>query len=107
MDSRPSARQLRIMLGLRNGDLIWEVPRREYFTQFSEHLGRAIKLRSEELNTLIQEGWIARVRHLPAEQRLDFFELTVAGRLVSEEPTRKGPQRAGNEPYAPKISRRA
>ncbi len=106
MVGRPSARQLRIMLGLRNGDLIWEVPRRECFTQFSEHLGRTVKLRNEELNALIQEGWIARVQHLPAEQRLDFFELTAAGRLVSEEPTRKGPQRGRAESYAPKISRR-
>ncbi len=84
MDGRPSARQLRIMLGLRNGDLIWEVPRREYFTQFSEHLGRTVRLRNEELNALIQEGWIARVQHVPAEQRLDFFELTAAGRLFQK-----------------------
>jgi len=107
MDDRPSARQLRIMLGLRNGDLIWEVPRREYFTQFIEHLGRTVRLRNEELNALIQEGWISRVRHVPAEQRLDFFELTAAGRLISEEPTRKGPQRARAESYTPKIRRRA
>jgi len=95
------------MLGLRNGDLIWEVPRREYFTQFIEHLGRTVRLRNEELNALIQEGWISRVRHVPAEQRLDFFELTAAGRLISEEPTRKGPQRARAESYTPKIRRRA
>ena len=105
MNGRPSARQLRIMLGIRNGDLIWEVPAQEYFTQFSEPLGRTIRLGNEELTALIQEGWIARVRHLPAEQRLDYFELTGVGRRVSEEPTRKGPQRARSESYARKIRR--
>jgi hypothetical protein len=76
----PTGRQRRILTSLAGGDLIWEVPGEAYATQFNERTGRSGRIGPRELAELERRGWVRRHVQSPGLHRLDFWELTGAGR---------------------------
>jgi len=76
----PKGRQHRILRGLANGDLVWEVPGQQVFTQFDERTGKPVNIGLPTLEAMAAAGWIVRVSHSPERQKLDFWEITPAGR---------------------------
>ena len=87
------------------GDLPWEVPGRPYFSQYNEATGREGRIRRADLDPLCDEGWVRLIRHDVAMHRLDYWEITDAGRTVlAESRQRKGPVVAPGGPSATRRS---
>jgi hypothetical protein len=78
-----TALQKRILNALLRDDLIWEVAGADYFTQFNEKTGKQVRIRPAELESMHVLGWIERVWHDPASHKLDYWQLTPAGRAAA------------------------
>jgi DNA-binding HxlR family transcriptional regulator len=75
-----TARHRRILSGLSNEDLLWEVPGQPYFTQFNERTGKQIRVRVDVLEQMEELGLIRRNRQSQSAHKLDFWEITSQGR---------------------------
>ena len=68
-----TSRQLRILMRLEDGDLLWEVPGEEYVSQYNERTGRELHVNVDIVNSLEALGLVRRVS---AEGKLDCWQLT-------------------------------
>ncbi len=85
--------QRRILLLLREGDLIWEIADDPaHRALYNEKLGRDQRILTATVTLLEQQGWIRR-RDNVNTQRLDRWELTPQGRTITQDssPTRSTP----------------
>lgn len=80
----PTTRQKRILEGLLNGDLVWEIPDADAFAQFNERTGREMRIGRAVLEAMEASGWVERVRQQPESHKLDFWQLTPEGRAQVE-----------------------
>jgi hypothetical protein len=76
--------QKRILSALMRDDLVWEVAGSDYFTQFNEKTAKQTRIRLSDLDALQELGWVERVWHDPASHKLDYWQLTPAGRTAVE-----------------------
>ena len=107
VSNKPTGRQLRIIRNLIAKNQIWETVGREYFTQFDESTERDIRIRPSELQQMEICGWIRRLRHPQAHQRLDYYELTAEGASHNAMAHRKSPQREAAPDFFIRPRRRA
>ena len=70
-------RQRQILMGLAAGDLLWEVPGKSYVCQYDERTKRDLRVSVEVLKSLEESGLVRRVS---ADQKLDHWEITAAGK---------------------------
>ena len=87
-----TARQQRILTTLALGDLLWEVPGQEYFTQYNERTGRQTRVHIRILEEIANLDLIC-LEKQDAHQ-LNYWTITQAGRkLIADlQPRHKRPE---------------
>jgi DNA-binding HxlR family transcriptional regulator len=85
---------MRILSRMVQGDYAWEVAGKNYFSQFNDSTQRPGRVLLRELLGLREQGWIRRITQQPEAHRLDYWDITEAGRaIVTLHETRIGPAR--------------
>jgi len=75
-----NARHRRILTRLSCGDFLWEIPGQLYFAQYNDRTGRQIRVHLGTLEQMESLGLIERVRQVPSDHKLDFWQITDQGR---------------------------
>jgi len=84
--SKPiTPRRLRILNAFTEGDLIWEVAGKNYYTQFNARTGKQRKIPRTEVEEMVALGWIRRIIPPASAHRLESCELTEQGRNVLQQ----------------------
>lgn len=102
----PSAQQRRILTNLREGNLIWEVTGRKYFSQFDNRSNRELHIQPQDLDEMANVGWIRLVKLPRAEQRLNRYELADDAPTVEDMGRRKPPTRESEAARPVRVRRR-
>ncbi len=77
-------RLVRILSWMGNGDHLFEVAGRTWWTVFDERLGRERRVQAAEVTELVRLGMIEKMAN-PFAQRLDAWDLTPQGQEVAKQ----------------------
>jgi DNA-binding PadR family transcriptional regulator len=75
--------------------------------QFDDRTERERRIQPQELNKMIQSGWIRQVSAPRLEQRLDRYELTEDGRILLQTHSRKTARRESEITEPIRLQKRA